>query len=141
MTTATTAGLQRDITDADESGSPRLPGLIDGWVRDGLLSAHAAMKVFSTDVSDPGISAPAARVTRFRRMEVMGYLGAGIITIAGLLILVDESVGLGTRLLVGVLVMIAMRHTMRPAYRPTRSTPMTPPRHRRARRAIRRAGS
>lgn len=78
---------------------------------------------------------------RFRRMEVMGYLGAGIITIAGLLILMDENVGLGTRLLVGVLVMIAMRHTMRPATSLRRSSPATPARHRRARRSTRRAGS
>lgn len=137
--TATTFERHRD--GPDDPRLPRLPSVIDGWVRDGLLSPHAAMKVFSPHVSEPPTHAPASTVARARFMERLGYVGAGIVTVGGLLIVLDDGVALGARVLVGVLIMIAMRHTMRPTLTSARigSTP-TPPRHRSGRRSARRAG-
>lgn len=131
MTTATTAEPRRDHSGPGESVLPRLPDLIDGWVRDGLVSAHLAMKVFSPSIGAPDTRKAAADSSHVRPMEFPGYVGAGIITVGGLLILFDDGVGLGTRLLVGVLILIAMRHTMRPAPISRRwGSPPAPPRHR-----------
>jgi hypothetical protein len=140
--TATTFERHRDGAGPDDPGLPRLPSVIDGWVRDGLLSPHSAMQVFSPHFGEPVTHAPATTVARSRLLETLGYIGAGIVTVSGLLIVLDDSVGLGTRVLVGVLIMIAMRHTMRPTLTSGRigSTP-TPPRHRSGRRSTRRAGS
>lgn len=135
--TATTFERHRD--GSDDPRLPRLPSVIDGWVRDGLLSPHAAMKVFSPHVIEP-THAPASTVARARFMERLGYVGAGIVTVGGLLIVLDDGVALGARVLVGVLIMIAMRHTMRPTLTSRRFGSTTPPRHR-GRRSTRRAGS
>lgn len=136
----TTVGLQRDIAGPDASVSPRLPDMIDGWVRDGLLSAHAAMKVFRHDFGEPGAGDLATTTTtRGRRMEVSGYFGAGVIALGGVLMLFDDGVDLGTRFLVGVLIMIAMRHTMRPMPTSRRwDSTRTAPRHRDVRQTVRR---
>jgi len=133
MTTTTTAEPRRDAAGPGEWVSPRLPDMIDGWVRDGLVSAHLAMKVFSPTIGAPDTSDAAADSSHAR------YFAAGIVTLGGLLILVDNEVGLGTGLLVGVLIIIATRFVMRPA--PTfgrQGSPPTPPRHRNVRRLFRR---
>lgn len=135
MTTMTTAELRHDDARAGESAPPRLPNLIDGWVRDGLISAHLAMKVFSPSIGMPDTRTATPDSPHVRPTEFPGYVGAAIIIAGGLLILFDDGVSLGTRLLVGVLVMIALRHTMRPApiSRRWASRP-APPRHRHVRR-------
>jgi len=140
MTTVTTVALQRDHAGPDEWVSPRLPDIIDGWVRDGLLSAHTAMKVFSPTNAEPSTRERAAAASHVRFMQVLGYVGAGIVTLGGLLILFDDRVGLGTRFLVGILIMIAMGRTMRPATA-ARRTNAAPPRHRRVRHTVTRGRS
>jgi hypothetical protein len=55
---------------------------------------------------------PAA--SRSALLTGLGYVGAGIVTVGGLVMIVDSSIGLGTRALVGALIMIAMRSTVRP---------------------------
>jgi hypothetical protein len=132
----TTAEPRRDHAGLlGEPVPPRLPDLIDGWVRDGLVSAHLAMKVFS-----PGIGAPETRTSvsdssHGRPMAHPGYIGAVVIAVAGLLVLFDDGIGVAARLVVGVLSLIAMRHTMWPAPASRRwgSHPATP-RHRHVRR-------
>jgi len=140
MTTVTTVELQRDHAGSDAWVSPRLPDIIDGWVRDGLISAHAAMKVFSPTTGEPGNRDVAAAASQVRFMQVLGYVGAGIVTLGGLLILFDDRVGLGTRFLVGFLIMIAMRRTMPPAAAAGRAD-AAPPRHRNVGRTVTRSRS
>lgn len=135
----TTVEFQRDIAGPGASVSPRLPDMIDGWVRDGLLSAHAAMKVFRHDFGESGAGGLATTTTRGRRMEVSGYFGAGIIALGGVLMLFDDGVDVGTRFMVGVLIMIAMRNTMRPMPTSRRwGSTRTAPRHRDVRQTVRR---
>jgi hypothetical protein len=140
MTTVTTVELRRDHAAPDTWVSPRLPDIVDGWVRDGLISAHAAMNVFSPTAGEPGTRDLAAAASQVRLKQVLGYVGAGIVTLGGLLILFDDRVGLGTRFLVGILIMIAMLRTMRPATA-ARRVDSTPPRHRNVRRAVTRGRS
>ena len=58
---------------------------------------------------------PQTRAVRIGLLAGLGYVGAGIVTVGGLAMILDSSVDLGTRVLAGALIMIAMRPTIRPA--------------------------
>lgn len=138
-----TSDPHHDGTGPDESVTAvRLPDIIDGWVRDGLVSAHSAMRVFSSGDGVPDAHGSSTTTSRFRADQLLGYAGASIVSLGGLLVLMDDRVSPGSLFLIGALILIALRQTMRPTHAARRfGSPPTAPRHRSARRTIRRSRS
>lgn len=115
----------------------RLRALIESWEREGLLAPGLAAKALK---AQPGQADPMIQQSLWdRQLEIIGYVGAVPVGLAGLL-LAGSGVGVSSLFLIGLLIAVASPRavrgsTWRPVYIP-HASPRQAPRHRAARHAV-----